>query len=620
LTASEFAFLALGLVLGVASGAALVEVVRSRPPAPREVRVTVAPNSVPRRRSTTLAEDAFETMPQEPARGGPADRRSLDRDPDVVGGTPVRSRALPPAGAGDPTPGAAFSPTVAFAAAGAGSPALAVAAPRYGAMGPTSGARSSLVGVRVHDETDWTLEALRLAAARTAEQAHTAQRLTSAAVLDRRASEVGPARELGSAVPVAQPRATSNPGESMDSDTNAHAGTQDAVGDPGTTAAAAATDDTCGDARRVADERCTLATRAREQAATAHDALRAAQRAYDDHHTRSEQAMVVADPRAMRAAKETAQHAFRHARSSAGTPDEVEAAARDWLTEINRINHASRDAAAEVQRERAAANGLVMTIERLSVEADAARISAEAADAACTAARQAVADCQEAAEPAPRAAAFPPVPSAGMGTSFRPADGSEATELEAAFEATGSGEPVILRLLRGDRATMTSLVSELAGDDESERRRWQRSIGDLVDAIVGRAIEASVLTFPLEHAFWGSFTLGQNRDIVAALSSLGYRFDGFGGWSDERVPGQRDLSLAVGYAGLDPMRLRRWPNEAEMGELFADVAVAADEYLAETAGGLTLGELVDVLGRRADALTELWNDWGRVRPLLLAGG
>jgi len=56
-----------------------------------------------------------------------------------------------------------------------------------------------------------------------------------------------------------------------------------------------------------------------------------------------------------------------------------------------------------------------------------------------------------------------------------------------------------------------------------------------------------------------------------------------------------------------------------MAELYRDVTVAADEYLVEAAGGLTLGELVSVLGLRADSLTDLWNDWGRVRPLLLAG-
>jgi hypothetical protein len=86
------------------------------------------------------------------------------------------------------------------------------------------------------------------------------------------------------------------------------------------------------------------------------------------------------------------------------------------------------------------------------------------------------------------------------------------------------------------------------------------------------------------------------------------------------VPSQRDLSLAVGYAGLDPVRIRPWPNEEELATLFADVAVAADEYLAGAAGALTLGELVGVLGRRADGLADLWNEWGRVRPALLAGG
>jgi hypothetical protein len=45
--------------------------------------------------------------------------------------------------------------------------------------------------------------------------------------------------------------------------------------------------------------------------------------------------------------------------------------------------------------------------------------------------------------------------------------------------------------------------------------------------------------------------------------------------------------------------------------------VAADEHLAGRAGDLTLGELVTMLGRRADGLAEVWNAWGRLRPLLL---
>ena len=55
-----------------------------------------------------------------------------------------------------------------------------------------------------------------------------------------------------------------------------------------------------------------------------------------------------------------------------------------------------------------------------------------------------------------------------------------------------------------------------------------------------------------------------------------------------------------------------------MRELFREVTVAADEYVWEAAGGLTLGELVSLLGRRADGLAEVWNEWGTIRPILLS--
>lgn len=139
-----------------------------------------------------------------------------------------------------------------------------------------------------------------------------------------------------------------------------------------------------------------------------------------------------------------------------------------------------------------------------------------------------------------------------------------------------------------------------------------------MDEILARAIEAACLVYPQHDAFWGAFTSTQNRDITTALASLGFRFDGLGSWVDDRTPSQRDLSLAVGYAGLDPMRVRHWPTEKEMAELFRDVSVAGDEYLVETAGDLTLGQLISLLGPRADQLAELWNDWARVRPLLLS--
>jgi hypothetical protein len=187
--------------------------------------------------------------------------------------------------------------------------------------------------------------------------------------------------------------------------------------------------------------------------------------------------------------------------------------------------------------------------------------------------------------------------------------------------ALGAGTaPRIFRLLRGDRQAMTSMVASLAADDRDARRNWQLLMTGLVEAIVADAIEAAALEFPADHPFWGPFTRTQARDVTRALSSLGYRFDGLGGWSDERYPSQRDLSLALGYAGLDPMRVRHWPSAEETVALFRDVSVAADEYLAGVAGDLTLAEMVAMLGRRADSLAEVWNQWGRIRPLLLEDG
>jgi hypothetical protein len=89
---NEFAFLALGLLLGAASGAAVVVVFRSRPPS-QEVRLTVTLAAVPRRAST-LSSDAFLTVPEVPAPGGPADRRQSDRDDDS-GGSERRQGAVP---------------------------------------------------------------------------------------------------------------------------------------------------------------------------------------------------------------------------------------------------------------------------------------------------------------------------------------------------------------------------------------------------------------------------------------------------------------------------------------------------------------------------------------------
>jgi hypothetical protein len=612
LTASEFAFLALGLVLGVASGAALIEVLRARPPAAREVRVTVAPNAIHARLAATLADPHGVGDAIAPARGGPGDRRWRDE----IGATGEPAATGRRTAVSEPREDARPDP-----AARTGTPVLAERR-----VEPMSG----LVAVPMSMEPDPVTTALRARAASSAVLALAKfgqDQATATATVDR-GREAGPG---------------SNPAEARSSE--ASTGTEEArptaVAEPTNGSAEptsqATTDGPCAEERRVADERCAVATRAREGAVAAAENLRRTQRSYDEIAARAEDAAATADPRSVRTAKELAQQRFRDARTNAGTHDDVETGARAWLAEINRINHDTREASLGLERDRAAAAALGPTLERLSVEADAARISAERAEEACVAAREAVAACDEArvlemaatrARPANDELAVDGGPGeptvGGPPASVQPnriaaamPEPEDEFEFSTAMNSHDGQEALIQRILRGDHEAMQRAVARLAGDDADARRRWQGLLGGLVEALIARSIEASAFDFPIDHPFWGAFNQAQNRDIAAGLSSLGFRFDGFGDWVEDHRPSQRDLSLAVGYAGLDPMRVRRWPTEAETRELLRDVRVAADEYIAGAAGGLTLGELLTLLGRRADGLAELWNDWGTVRPILL---
>jgi len=341
----------------------------------------------------------------------------------------------------------------------------------------------------------------------------------------------------------------------------------------------------------------------------------------------------VADPRAVRAAKDEAQAAFRTARLGSPEQGALETAAREWLREIDRINARTRDAVRILVRENAAEVGLLQTAERLGLEADGARIAAESAAEACRNARIALAACEESQrlgrgslgvpgtlEPASVVARTAPAPSPEpapprAGAERGPGAGPDPTETAATDAA--DAEPAVLPLLAGSRDVMRRMAAALAEGDAAEEGRWHGRLEALVDAIRARAIDGAALTFP-EDGFWAPYTQSQGREIAAALAALGYRFDGREGFEDGRVPGQRELSLAIGYAGLDPMRIRIWPSEADLPRLYAGVRVDAGRFVAEAAGDLTLGDMIDLLGRRAEEMSELWNAWGRVRPLLLS--
>jgi hypothetical protein len=622
-TASEFSFLALGLVLGVVSGAAIVELVRARPRVAPEVRVTVTHDAIPRRVST-LADDAFTGARPEPARGGPADRRWSDAvmPPGTADRRTTVRFATARAGAG-----AATSVGVSTAAIPAGrstEPRAIPVGPGPIPDVPPANAQASSTPPEVTPEATPASQPIDAPAQRQTDE----PRGSLAVPVDGGHDPILAALLVGTATTTPAgagplPAVTTDARLELEEpkamtaiallDPPRAASSSDAPPPGAAAAPAPAATERCAEERRIAEERCELATRARAQADSAAEALRQAQRDYDGHEGAAREARERSDARAIHVAKDDAQGGFRAAVRSASGPDDLEAAARDWLNEINRINNDAKDAAARAVRESGAAAEIANRLERLGLEADAARIGAENADAACLAARAAVAECDERVATDPSTFLVPPAPAPP-----RMPDLVEDETLGIALESGGT--PRVFRLLRGDRVAMATIVTALAGDDGEARRRWQLQLSGLIEAILADAIEAGYLEFPVEHPFWGAFSRAQNRDIVQALSSLGYRFDGLGGWSDGRFPSQRDLSLALGYAGLDPMRMRHWPNEEATAGLFREVAVAADEYLAGVAGDLTLGEMVATLGRRADPLADIWNQWGRIRPLLLEEG
>ncbi len=365
------------------------------------------------------------------------------------------------------------------------------------------------------------------------------------------------------------------------------------------------------------EKQCAGAVAARERARTAAAAAREAQRSYDMLQEKVARAREQSDPRAAAAAKAAMREQFRAEDRAAATLDDSEAAARRWLQGINQANDDVRAAQRVLEtgtaemRERQAAH------ERLALDADAARIAADGADDTCRIARDELARCEEAAAAAAAASIQPdPEPFAGVWPTQQ--DVTSTRTPPGVPEVSLAGQSAILRLVLGDRSARDRVVAAIAGSDPAAASTWQIRITTLADAIVARAIEAGYLVLPEDHPFWGLFSEHERREIVGALAALGFRFDGLGGFADGRVPTARDLSLAVGYAGLDRMRIRRWPQEGEIAELYGEAAVAADEWLVWVTSELELGPLMGALGPRAAGLDAIWDAWGRVRPALLA--
>ncbi len=416
---------------------------------------------------------------------------------------------------------------------------------------------------------------------------------------------------------------------------------------------------------RLVEIRCSFAELARREAEAAGERVAQTRLQLDAQLAILVSAQTAVDPRATRAAKEEAHQTFRMAIGRATMRDQVEMAAASWLAEINRVNGAVRGAQTRIQRERDATDALAAELDRLTAIAEASRAMAESAAGACREAREALAASHgkevaavagdpssgSAAGPIPearvaqtaRAQTQPAVTLAAVAPATTPAFGirkagatgvdappasagvaaGAAPQLEepgAPVELRGPKPPTIVRLLQQDGTTMSRLVDWLAGPDAEQRRRWQLCLSNFVDAVVATAIDNGCFVFTAGNAFWDQLTVDEAREVARGLAALGFRYDGMGGFADGRVPGQRELSMALGQAGLLTVRVRNWPRPEEAAQLYRHVRVDPIALLAERAPSVTMGELVLMLGRRAEAVADLWNDWPRARPLLLLPG
>ena len=277
-TASEFSFLALGLVLGLVTGAALVELFRARPPSSHEVRLTVAHDAIPRR-SATLADDAFVAAGPEPARGGPADRR-LGAAPATSGPAERRTnvRYEWPVATGPPAVDGRRDPDRTWTSGPAPIPvgSWSRPSPHRHPAGADQRARGTMVGIPISGGDDPVLGGppeRGWAGARSTRPPRDSRppptpAPPAAPVPAPATATAAEGVAVATAVGLLEPQMPKRgPGGRSDSPIGATRTPRER----------------CAEERRLADERCELATRARAQADAAINGLRLAQRSYDEH-------------------------------------------------------------------------------------------------------------------------------------------------------------------------------------------------------------------------------------------------------------------------------------------------------------------------------------------------
>ena len=362
----------------------------------------------------------------------------------------------------------------------------------------------------------------------------------------------------------------------------------------------------CAAARADVDSRCAEAERLAAAAVAHQQQLRDVRQQLMEVSAQHEVDARVRDRRQISVGKDAARSTYQTAMSQADSDADQREAARVWLREIDRLNRQVEQAerrSVEVLRR---TNELEQALPGVELAADAARIAAEGAHEACLVARRVLAACEE------RAAGAGVVRSSGSVTAMARARPRDRLERPRAH-----GVAPIALVLRGDRKTLLGIALRLAEETGVEAGRLQLLLLELREAIAARALENQALRFPDHHPFWSQFTLPDGRLVATNLSSMGYRFDGRAGWVDGHSPKTRELSVAVSSVGLDPRTMHRPDGQEAIDALWQGTTVEVEEFLAARAPDLELQDVMTCLGPHAARLAELWDMWGRLRPLLL---
>jgi hypothetical protein len=382
----------------------------------------------------------------------------------------------------------------------------------------------------------------------------------------------------------------------------------------------------CGQLRLQADSACARAADLKQAAIGARETLITIRRDLARVQHALEEARVAADPARISHGKTEARAVYRRTIQAAGSPADRQRAATVWLKEIDRLNREARRANRALSRAEGAARQLTRGVVEAERRSDAARIAAESAQMACAEAREDLANCESSPEsmvmpesPGRRAADRALAAARERAVATAAADAAAAGDSGTAPSAAGPRRPLVVeRLMFGDRDAIQAVAREVSTITGQPTSHYMLLLHELIDAVRQVAGEQRFLAFADAHPLWSQFDNEERRAIVTALWDLGFRYDAEDGWFGGRIPGTNDMAIALAYAGHDPRTIRRQPTPDELRTLPESIVVSPLECLSALAPDLTLAQLFELLGPRADSLGALWDDWGRLRPLLLS--